>query len=89
MVPDGTEVICEKQFKEGEYESVFIPKSVVAVQKGAFANWKHLQKVTFEEGSELRVIGEEAFMGCSGLKSIQLPDGLREIGFEAFEESGL
>ena len=51
VVPDGTEVICEEQFKEGEYESILIPKSVVAVQKGAFANWKHLQKVAFEEGS--------------------------------------
>ena len=89
VVPDGTEIIREKQFEEGEHESVFVPKSVVAIQNRAFVNWKNLQKVVFEEGSLLRTIGEEAFMGCTDLKSIQLPDGLREIGLRAFRESGL
>lgn len=42
VVPDGTSVICEKQFEEGEHESIFIPKSVVAIQKCAFVNWEHL-----------------------------------------------
>lgn len=28
-------------------------------------------------------------MGCSNLKSIQLPESLKEIGFRAFKESGL
>lgn len=70
VVPDGTEIIREKQFEEGEYESVFVPRSVVAIQNRAFARWKRLQRVVFEEGSLLRTIGEDAFFGCSGLKSI-------------------
>ena len=70
VVPDGTEIIREKQFEEGKHENIFIPKSVVTIQKGAFANWKRLQKVVFEEDSLLRTMGVEAFMGCSNLKSI-------------------
>ena len=62
---------------------------MVAIQSRAFANWTHLQKVVFEEGSMLRTIGEEAFIGCSGLEGIQLPYGLKEIGLKAFMESGL
>ena len=46
-----------------------------------------LKRVKFP--STLRVIGNEAFMGCKNLKSVQLPEGLTEIGLRAFRESGL
>ena len=37
----------------------------------------------------LKVIGNEAFMGCKNLRNFQLRDGLIEIGLRAFRESGL
>ena len=37
----------------------------------------------------LRTIGEGAFQNCSNLRDIDLPDGLDEIGLDAFKESGL
>ena len=46
-----------------------------------------LKRVKFP--STLRVIKNEAFMGCNCLKSVQLPDGLVEIGLRAFRASGL
>ena len=39
--------------------------------------------------STLKMIKNEAFMGCANLKGVQLPDGLVEIGLRAFRESGL
>ena len=39
--------------------------------------------------STLKVIKNEAFMGCANLKSVRLPEGLTEIGLRAFRESGL
>ena len=39
--------------------------------------------------STLKVIKNEAFMGCGNLKGVQLPDGLAEIGLRAFRASGL
>ena len=39
--------------------------------------------------STLKVIKNDAFMGCTNLRSVRLPDGLTEIGLRAFRESGL
>lgn len=35
------------------------------------------------------MIWSDTFIGCKSLKSARLPDGLVEIGFRAFRESGL
>ena len=37
----------------------------------------------------LKIIGREAFCGCSSLMEVDLPDGLEEIGLGAFRENGL
>lgn len=39
--------------------------------------------------SKLRLIGREAFCGCSSLRNIDLPDSVEEIGVDAFLSSGL
>lgn len=39
--------------------------------------------------SELTVIEEEAFSWCNSLRTIELPEGLAEIGPRVFRESGL
>ena len=57
-------------FYSSEIERVVIPKGVEEIQENTFYSCKNLRKVMFEEGSELGVIEEGAFMGCSGLKSI-------------------
>ena len=41
------------------------------------------------ENSMLRVIGMEVFRGCGGLKAVELPNGLEEIGVNAFNDSRL
>ena len=86
VVPDGTEVITSSQYEETEYERVFIPKSVVEIKFGAFNDCKSLREVVFEEGSELKAIGEHAFNGCSSLVKINLPEGLKIIEDSAFRD---
>ena len=56
---------------------------------GAFQGCKNLQSVIFEQGSELTEISDNAFRECKSLKSIVLPNKLREIGWGAFNQSGL
>jgi hypothetical protein len=41
--------------------------------------------VTFEAGSSLRTIGQEAFQRVSGLTSIVIPDSVTSIGVRAFQ----
>lgn len=36
------------------------------------------------EGAQVTSIGNYTFVGCNGLQSIHLPDGLQKIGFQAF-----
>ena len=63
--------------------SLVIPASVIKVSDCAFAGYKHLKSVTFENGTE--EIGYAAFSYCYGLESIKLPETLTKIGDNAFE----
>ena len=89
ILSKGLKIIKPRCFHSSEIERIVIPKGVEEIQENAFYCCKNLKKVLLEEGSQLKVIGREVFMGCSGLTDIFLPDGLTEIGLRAFRESGL
>lgn len=61
-----------------------IPATVQTLSDLAFRDCVAIKKVTFEEGSTLTEIGEEAFCGCTSLSSVTLPDGLTDIDKSAF-----
>ena len=67
-------------------KELIVPFTVKIIGNYAFKNSK-LENVRFEIGSVLSVIGEEAFFGCSALRTIELPDSLTEIGNRAFYEA--
>lgn len=56
-----------------------------AVGNAAFKN-SHVRYVSLE-GSES--IGDQAFYGCSGLTSLEIPSSMRTIGSQAFQASSL
>lgn len=75
--------------------SVRIPASVKVIEDdasnyksyGAFNGSQLLKSVTFDEGSAIERIGTNAFRGCVSLASINLPEGLKELGDNAFGTS--
>ena len=67
--------------------SVYIPSTVTTIAGNAFRNVP-LEELVFAEGSQLRTIGEEAFMGIR-VKNLVLPEGLSTIGESAFENADL
>ncbi len=69
-------------------KEIIVPFSVERIENRAFRNGV-LTTVTFEAGSKLRSIGEDAFCSCSYLRNISLPDGVTSIGKRAFYESAL
>lgn len=83
------EVIAAGCFYNTGIEGIVVPKSVTLISKCAFQDCKKLAEVVFEEGSRLRKIGEYAFYDCTNLKSINLQEGLEEIGLRAFTNSRL
>ena len=67
--------------------SVSIPASVEIIGKGAFKNAGELAAVTFQAGSKLKTIGDEAFCNCA-LTAVVIPDSVQTIGYRAFYEQG-
>jgi hypothetical protein len=77
--------IAEQAFSSlPELTRVNIPKTVTSVGTKAFYNCSNLLSVTFEAGSQLDSIGEQAFYG-TGLTSINIPSTVVSIGSEAFK----
>ncbi|MDY3918728.1 MAG: leucine-rich repeat protein [Candidatus Limivivens sp.] len=73
--------------------SVSLPASLRKIEDGscegessssAFGYCKKLTTVTVPSGAQLSYIGSGAFVGCSALTGITLPDGLDTIGSQAF-----
>ncbi|MBR5173527.1 MAG: leucine-rich repeat protein, partial [Clostridia bacterium] len=69
--------------------SVEIPKSVITLGEQAFSMPKEgngsLAEVTFEEGSQLKTIGNYAFSSCIQLTTIEIPENVTTITYGAFE----
>ena len=53
----------------------------------SFGDMKYLRKVVFPKS--LKKIGNNAFANCRSLKKIKIPDGVEEISYGAFQDSGL
>ena len=65
--------------------SVTIPDTIKTIGRRAFHGCEQLQTVTFEAGSQLQTIDDEAFDGCTALTEITLPHSVTAIGSLAFQ----
>ena len=73
--------------------SIEIPASVETIEATAFSDCSKLATVTFEKGSQLKIIGGGysssyyygAFLGCSSLTSIEIPASVETIEATAFK----
>lgn len=64
-------------------KSVKFPKSIVAIEKGAFKGCKKLDNI--EIPNTVIRLGERAFSGCSSLKNITISNNLYELSSYLFE----
>lgn len=63
---------------------IIIPAGIKIIGQAAFQNCINLEKVLFEGGSILEIIGADAFYGCEKLEQIFIAKTVREIGDYAF-----
>ena len=61
-----------------------IPASTTSITASQYAD-QVISKVVFEEGSKLTSVGNNAFKGCTNLKSIEFPEGVKTIGDGVFD----
>ena len=84
VIPDHITSIENKAFADNSViESVSIGAGVTYIHHEAFARCENLKTVEFK-GSLLKTIDDSAFYSCKKLESINLPEGLEEIGMYAF-----
>ena len=67
--------------KQGSYE---IPSTVESIEQSAFNQCKKLTSVTAAEGSKLTTIYRDAFLYCSALESITIPEGVTSLWLDVF-----
>lgn len=78
--------IKDKAFYSCSIYSLFIPNTIIKIGDEAFSNISSLEKIEFEENSNLQYIGTNAFYGCLNIKnSIAIPNSVKTIGANAFD----
>ena len=89
IVPEGITSIEEYAFASSETlntttMSLVLPKSLSNLGTGAFTGCTALESIDFQGNTNLTTIPEEAFVGCSNLKELQIPSGVKSIESAAF-----
>lgn len=73
VIPINVQIINIYAFRNSGLESISIPKNVINIGSACFENTK-LKTVFFEKRTENIVINGSAFMGCTELTEIVIPD---------------
>lgn len=76
---------------EGNSENVVIPQkllkaNVAAIDNYAFFENTGIKSVSFENATSLKTIGENAFNGCTGLETLNIPSNVTTLSFGAFQK---
>lgn len=56
------------------------------LKEGEYIDRKDISEVLFKDGCGILEIPDYAFLGCTGLKKVVLPESLKRIGFQSFSE---
>lgn len=75
-------------FARSAVTAAYIPDSVQTIGQNTFNNCSDLTEVTISAGSNLTAVGNNAFSGCSSLRTFYLPAGVESIGDGAFNNCG-
>ena len=89
VIPDAITSIGPSAFAAANYDNtgikeVTIGSGVTVIGKSAFSQCNYLEKVNFSDRKNLKKIDKYVFAADPKLASITLPDGLEEIGVQAF-----
>lgn len=71
------------------YIDIVFPASLKAIPSKLFVRNLYIRSVSFADNSKLKSIGSYAFAKCKNFKSIELPDSLKTISWNAFESCAL
>ena len=83
-IPKGVKSIGDSAFRNTPIKEITIPEGVRSIGNRAFENCYSLEKVVFDENSNIESIGDMAFQNCDILTSITIPAGVTHVGMLIF-----
>lgn len=86
-VPTGVTSIESRAFRESGISGIVLPEGITIWGTDMFYRCQSLTSVQLP--SDIKRIPNYMFQNCSALKTISLPATVREIGYGAFDGSGL
>lgn len=87
VILSGEKIISDAFINVGYLNSISLPSTLKEIASSAFLNCTNLIDVDFTKATGLEVIGDYAFMGCSLLSKIELPNTVKTIGTYAFADA--
>ena len=78
--------IADSAFSGTAISSITIPAKVKYIGTAAFLRCISLTTVAYSNGATLEVIADEAFMECSALADVKIPQTIKSIGTFVFKE---
>ncbi len=86
-VPNTVKTIAQYSFSENtSITYVYIPDNVEIIEAGAFSNCTSLNTISI---GSVNTIGSYCFSGCVNLIGYEVSDDVREIGYGAFQDTGI
>ena len=79
--------IMNPPYKHVGATTLIVENGITKLENGAFANFTSLTSVSLP--GSLETIGRQCFLGCKGLKTIEIPNGVKTIVRSAFAQTGL
>ena len=87
IVPVGVTTIGSQAFRETALTGIVLPEGVTKWGSSIFYGCSELKDVQLP--NDIKRITNYMFQRCSALEQIQIPDSVKEIGWGAFDWSGL
>ena len=86
-LPDGLDEISWGCFSSSGLQTVEIPEGVKTIDSYAFADCADLREISIP--NTVTVMEQYCLRGTESLKTVDLPDGLKETGWGMFQRGGL
>ncbi|MBQ7480749.1 MAG: leucine-rich repeat domain-containing protein [Lachnospiraceae bacterium] len=85
-LPDAMTRIPDRLFFQAGFSNydLIIGKDITEIGNAAFREAVGIRSLTFEKGSRLSIVGDEAFSSASTISKAELPVSLKTIGIDAF-----
>ena len=82
-IPSNTKVLCNFM-NNTSIKTITIPKSIEKIDARCFNECLDLERVIFEENSELKVVNESCFKGCPKLGEVNYPNDVEIQPYTTF-----